>query len=227
MNLRYFLQINRNLLIIKTIIFISFCVLASVVFASKQKADEELAQLLGNINTMQATFKQFTINNRGVQLGQETVGSMVLERPGKFRWEVTLPNKQLIIINKDKLLLYDIDLAQVTKRKMDYKKLGNPAMLLSGNTETLKQVFKIVKLKSLDEKNIWFELRPKGKNSTNNGYQWVRLGFSAGQLSKMRVFDNFDQQSEIQFKNIVVNTKVSSDKFNFVVPSKVDVVDES
>jgi outer membrane lipoprotein carrier protein len=225
MRLKYFLQKYSHSWVGKGTILVFLCLLSSAILAATKKPDDELSQLLNNIRTMQATFKQFIVSRTNTKVGQETIGAMILERPGKFRWEITQPNKQLIIINKNKLLLYDIDLAQVTKRKMDYRKPGNPAMLLSGNTETLKQLFKITKLKSPDRK-IWFELKPKSKSATNSGYQWVRICFEQGRLTRMRILDNFDQQSEINFKNIVVNTKISGYKFKFVIPSDVDVVDE-
>lgn len=215
-----FVQNKCNKLINSFIFLIAFFVTASF---AVQTADDELVQLLNNIHTMQATFKQFMVNNSSI----ETTGLMALERPGKFRWEVRQPNKQLIIINGKQLLLYDVDLAQVVKRKMDYKNPGNPAMLLSGSTETLKQIFKITKLKKPGA-GIWFELKPKKKSNANqnNGYQWIRMCFIAGQLSAMYIFDNLDQQSEILFTNVVLNPKISEDKFIFVVPSKVDVLDE-
>jgi len=211
----------------KFIFFILFCASTAVIAASAQTADDELVQLLNNIHTMQATFKQFIVDDEGMQIGQETTGSMALERPGKFRWEVLRPNKQLIIVNGSKLVLYDADLEQVTKRKMDYKKSGNPATLLSGGAETLKQMFKIIKLKKSGN-DIWFELKPKKKNNSAQAsdYQWIKMRFVVGRLSAMYVFDNLGQQSEIHFANVVLNSKISQNKFVFVVPPKVDVLDE-
>lgn len=215
MNLKY-----RNKIISNTIFFISFC-LPILSFAQSSGSEEELLLMLSNIHTMQATFKQFMTNNSSAI----TIGRTEIERPGKFRWEITQPNKQLIIIDGKQLLIYDIDLAQVTKRKVDYKNPTNPAMLLSGNANTLKQVFKITKLKQSGA-TIWFELKPKNKSNSNNNYQWIRICFIADKLSAMYIFDNFDQQSEIHFANVVINSKISKDKFVLIIPSKVDVVDE-
>ncbi|MEI8055072.1 MAG: outer membrane lipoprotein carrier protein LolA [bacterium] len=198
----------------KFIIFFIFFCASTVTIASDD--ENELVQLLNNIHTMQATFKQLTL-----RAGQETTGYMVLERPGKFRWEVLHPNKQLIIVNGNKFILYDADLEQVTKRKMDYKKPGNPATLLSGSTETLKQMFRVTKLKKPGN-GIWFELKPENKNN----FKWIKMHFIAGQLCTMYVFDNLGQQSEIHFSNIVLNSKIPQSKFVFVVPPKADVLDE-
>jgi outer membrane lipoprotein carrier protein len=165
------------------------------------------------------------VDKKGDQAGEATQGSMILERPGKFRWEVVRPNKQLIIINNNRLLLYDIDLSQITKRKMNYKKQGNPAMLLSSSSETLKQMFAIIKLKKTAGE-IWFELKPKKKENGGSDYQWIKIHFDNKKLRAMYIFDNFEQQSEIHFANVVVNSQIPKNKFEFVVPPKVDVLDE-
>ena len=167
------------------------------------------------------------VNKAGIPVGQKTIGLMMLERPGKFRWEVTQPNKQLIIINADKFLLYDIDLVQVTRRKMDYKNFGNPAMLLSGNTQVLQRMFNIVKLQKSGDK-IWFELRPKKKNTTdqNSNCQWIKMYFVSGKLSAIYILDGLGQKSEINFSGVGLNSKIRQDKFTFVIPPKVDVLDE-
>ncbi len=209
------------------VFFIFFCTSAISMAASIQTADDELAQLLNNIHTMQATFKQLIVNDKGARIGQETTGYMALERPGKFRWEALQPNKQLIIINANKLVFYDVDLEQVTKRKMNYKKPGNPATLLSSNTKTLKQMFKIIKLEKSGD-DIWFELKPEKKNNSaqTSDYQWIKMHFIAGKLADMYVFDNLGQQSKVHFSNVVLNSTISQNKFVFIAPPNVDVLDE-
>ena len=204
------------------IFFVFFCAnTATIAMRGVDKDSDELLLLLNNTRTMQAFFKQSI-----ARINQETTGYMMLERPGKFRWEVLHPNRQLIIVNGNKFVLYDADLEQVTKRKMDYKKPGNPAMLLSGSAETLKQMFKITKLKNKKsgegDKDIWFELKPENKNN----FKWIKMHFINEQLCTMYVFDNLEQQSEIHFSNIVLNANISQSKFVFVAPPKADVLDE-
>ena len=227
MHLKYIIQRGHNSLINCVISFMFFGI-ATISFAvPSQSAGDELVQLLNNIHTMQASFRQVMVNKAGIPVGQKTIGLMMLERPGKFRWEVTQPNKQLIIINADKFLLYDIDLVQVTRRKMDYKNFGNPAMLLSGNTQVLQRMFNIVKLQKSGDK-IWFELRPKKKNTTdqNSNCQWIKMYFVSGKLSAIYILDGLGQKSEINFSGVGLNSKIRQDKFTFVIPPKVDVLDE-
>lgn len=198
---------------------------ASQVAAAITDADE-LAQLLNNFQTMRANFEQSLVNNKGTRIGQKTTGLMMLERPGKFRWEIKQPNKMLIILNKNRSILYDADLAQVVKRKMGYQNPGNPAMLLSSSTEALVKSFKIVKLKT-PGKGTWFELTPKTSHNQENGYQWIKINFINKQLNAMSISDNLGQRTVINFSNVVFNLKIQPKMFLFTPPPNVEVFNES
>ena len=202
-----------------------FFVLASVtiqpLFADTTAACE-LAQLMSNIHTMEAFFEQSLVNQHGSRIGTKTTGKMTLERPGKFRWEITQPNSQLIIINKDKMLSYDPDLSQLTKRKVNINQPGNPAMLLSSPVEILKQSFQIVKLKKSNQE-LWFKLTPKSQKGQGNGYQWLKIGFVQEKLSSMYIFDNLEQTSLISFSNTTFNAEIPDKKFAFTPPPNTEI----
>lgn len=196
--------------------------LQTQIAANPNNAGAELIQLLGNTTTMQADFVQFLVNRAGAEEGKSTYGKMSLERPGKFRWETRSPGKQLLIANNQTVWVYDADLEQATKRKIDYHQPGNPALLLSGTTDTLQKTFKITKL-NMPGVGEWFELQPK---STNNIYQWIKVHFVDGKIVAMLIADNLGQQSEILFENISLNQPLANALFNFTPPRGTDVVGE-
>ena len=208
-----------------TKIIFSICFFISTQHAiAATTAANELAQLLNNTHTMQAKFEQFSINRSGARMGQKTTGSMMLERPGKFRWEITQPNKQLIIVNKNRTYLYDADLEQVVKRKVDYNNPSNPAMLLSSPVESMMLSFKINK-ENKPRQDSWFELKPKKQRNKETGYQWIKIHFVNGQLNAMIIADNLDQKSQINFTNVVVNSQIPAKMFIFTPPPNTDVFD--
>lgn len=183
---------------------------------------DRLAEMLSNVNSMQADFEQNIITKSGQATNEPTIGKMSLLRPGKFRWETTSPMKQLIIADGKYVWVYDADLEQVTKNKIDYHQPGNPAMLLSGSVTALQKTFTVNVI--LDETDSsWFQLNPKSKN---NMYQWIKLHFTNGKITEMFMADNLGQQSEIQFKNIKMNQTLSNSLFTFKPPKNVDVITE-
>lgn len=183
---------------------------------------DELKTLLNNIQTMQATFEQSSINSKGSKIGEKTVGSMALKRPGKFRWDTTKTNKQLLIISENRSLLYDADLEQVIKRKMDSRNPGNPATLLSSNTDSLAQSFKIAKLQKPDV-GTWFRLTPKTKNNRETGYQWIKIHFINGQLNAMQIENNLGQKTVVTFSNIVFNAPLPTKTFILAPPPNTEM----
>ncbi len=205
------------------IFFPLLLIIFQTVFADTTATDE-LAVLMDNIRTMQATFIQSLVNQSGARIGTKTTGKMAVARPGKFRWEITKPHDQLIIINNNKMISYDPDLSQITNRKVNVNQPGNPAMLLSSPVESLKQSFQIIKLKKSDEK-LWFKLTPKKTKGQASGYQWIKIGFIDNKLNAMYIFDNLDQTSLISFSNIEQNAEISPKNFTFTPPPNSEVFD--
>ena len=187
------------------------------------QANNELIQLLSNMRTLQASFQQFVVDKTGAPSGPKTLGTVFLERPGKLRWEITQPNKQLILITANKFLLYDVDLAQVTRREITKDNYNNPALLLYSKPQVLEQLFVIREQRT--KNGIWFELFPKKRTENMSGYRSFKFHFVAGQLKAIDILDNLGQCSKIYFTNIVLNARVASSKFIFTVPPKVDILD--
>ncbi len=200
-------------------IFLFF--LPFVAFAADDTS--RLAEMLDKVNSMQADFEQNMLTKSASGVNQPTIGKMYLERPGKFRWETSSPMKQLIIADGKYSWIYDKDLEQVTKNKIDYHQAGNPAMLLSGSITALQNVFNVAVLSESNNANdIWFQLKPKAKN---NMYHWIKLYFVANEISEMLMSDNLGQQSRIQFHNVKLNQNLPASLFTFKPPKNVDVIE--
>lgn len=225
---------NSNKLILKAIFFACFSVFlffSSTIFAADKniaknaeknnaQATSQLTTILDKTHAMQADFEQFATSKSKKQ-HEQSHGQMALSRPGKFRWETKAPSQQLIIANDNLVWMYDKDLEQVTKNKVDYKQPGNPAMLLSGTSDTLKNTFNVTKL-NMPGVGVWFELQPK---SSNNLYQWIKLHFVDDKLIAMYMADNLGQKSEFQFQNIQINPNLDDSLFKFTPPKGVDIVE--
>jgi outer membrane lipoprotein carrier protein len=178
-------------------------------------ASQNLTTILNSTHTMQANFTQLT----GTQSNSiRTTGKMSLERPGKFRWEIISPNKQLIVANGKTLWIYDPDLLQVNKQRID-SQTNNPAMLLSGTID-LAKTFRIQQLAATGNKI--FVLMPR--NTQSSIFQKVQLTFNGDELQKMEIIDNLGQKSVISFSEIALNSVLNQGLFAFKIPPNVDVI---
>lgn len=203
------------------IVLIFFLFQTVTVYA--ESATNSLIMLLGVMQSMQADFTQKITDGRGKVL-QQANGSMWLKRPGKFRWDVTRPLRQLIIANDTRLWVYDPDLQQVTIRSITREIGSTPALLLSDPNHALESNFN-VSYASFDTKTQWFLLKPKDRNSM---FAYIKLGFDKQFFIRGMVLqDNLGHVTSIRFNNVVVNAPVSTTLFNFRPPAKVDVIDET
>ena len=186
---------------------------------SQQAAEMQLSQLLSGLKTMQANFTQNSYDIHGKIL-QKSTGTMALQRPGKFRWNIKTPHKQMYIADGTYLWTYDAALAQATKQRLNPAKNNNPASLLSGSVASLQQRFYVTETGNT-KTGQWFQLKPKAKNDL---FRYIELHFQNNQLNEMKLSDNLGQLSTFIFSNIQINTNLDQKLFQFAPPKAVDVI---
>lgn len=207
---------------IRLMISILFLCISCCSYA-KETAQEELFNILSSFSSMSADFSTKAVHkHEKSKFTQRLTGKMVLLRPGKFKWEIEHPDKQLIIADGKNIWIYDADLAQVMKRKIDYRNLGIPAVLLSDSIPSLKKAFVIKKSPKSTEKDKLFSLKCKSSNDT---YQLVKLHFQNGKFVMMNIIDNLGQENEVHFSNIKTNIKLPKNAFQFKPAKNVDVIE--
>ena len=95
-------------------------------------------EFLDGTRSARAAFEQKVYDRNG-QSVQETKGSFVFQRPGKFRWVYDKPADQVIVGDGKRVWIYDRQLNQVTVRKMEAALGSTPAALLAGGTGVEKR----------------------------------------------------------------------------------------
>jgi outer membrane lipoprotein carrier protein len=196
-------------------LLLMLCIVASLADAATLA---RLRAFVRETQTMHASFTQAVYDGNGRQVAQAS-GEFSIARPGRFRWMVEKPYKQLLVGDGDRVWIYDQDLNQVISRKSD-RALGNtPAALLSGREE-VEAAFEWRDLPAADDLE-WLGATPKDKESA---FKEVRLGFDASGLVALDVFDNFGQRTMIRLSKLERNPKLSPDLFRFTPPPGADVV---
>ncbi len=180
---------------------------------------EQLETFLHSLNSFEAAFAQRLTDEDG-RLIEDSEGHFYLHRPGKFRWEYTLPYAQSIIADGERLWIYDMDLEQVTVHPLKTALSNTPARLLSGDL-TVDDEFLVEELGEINGVN-WVALQPK---QTDGQFAAIRLGFDQDGLKVMAVADNFGQVTRITFLDAKRNQQVDLAQFDFVPPAGVDVID--
>ncbi len=181
---------------------------------------DKLHRFLETTKTLRADFAQIVVAKNGKR-PQQSVGVMMISRPGKFRWQIDKPYSQLLVGDGEKIWIYDPDLRQVTVKKMDAALGSTPAALLVGGNSLEKNF----NLRELGEREgmEWLEATPK---SPDSGFEKLHLGFSGDDLKSMELFDNFGQTTSLAFANVQRNPSLPAANFRFVPPAGADVIGE-
>ncbi len=193
--------------------------LSLVSLAAHASAVDKLKTFISSTRSGAADFTQTVLNKKGVRL-QQSSGTMQFVRPGKFRWVYQKPYEQLIIGDGTRFWMYDVDLSQVTVKKLDAALGSSPAALLSGNNE-IERGFE---LKEAGERDglEWLEATPK---SPDTSFEKIRMAFDAqSDLVVMELRDNFGQNTVLRFSNMKRNPQLSPQLFTFTPPKGADVL---
>ena len=157
------------------------CVMALLLLSpAAQAADTALDRFLSGLETWSAAFSQSVTDARGKALSRGE-GSLVIVRPGKFRWELKAQDAsqpgQLLVADGRNLWFLDRDLDQVTVKPQGAALSQTPAMLLSG-TGSVREAFE-VSADGRSEGLDWVKALPHQKDAD---FRVARFGFEGGEL---------------------------------------------
>lgn len=181
---------------------------------------DDLNQKLQNFQTLSANFTQQVKSDDGTVL-QTSQGDIEIKRPGLFRWNVIKPMQQLIVTDGKIAWISEPDLQQVTKQKLNNNIGQTPLLLLTGNNEVLKQGYDIQLLSANNQQQVY---RLMSKNSDDN-FHYIDITFKQNVPAQLKLYNNLGQVTTITFQNVKLNPSLSSQQFQFKVPSGVDVID--
>jgi len=184
-------------------------------------AVEKLKTFIAATRSAQANFTQEALDQNGKRI-QSASGIMQFQRPGKFRWSYQKPYEQLIVGDGAKFWLYDVDLNQVTVKKLDAALGSSPAALLSGNNEIERDF--ILKENGNRDGLEWLQASPKGQDTTFNN---ILMAFNPqSELVVMELIDMFGHKTVLRFSAMQHNPKFSEQPFKFTPPKGADVLGE-
>lgn len=192
-----------------------------VAFEAQAGAIEKLQTFVAATRSAQANFTQEVQDKNGKRI-QSASGTMQFERPGKFRWVYKKPYEQIMVGDGKKFWMYDVDLNQVTVKKLDAALGSSPAALLSGSNEIERDF--VLKDTDAREGLEWLQATPK---SAESSFQKILMAFNAkSELVVMELHDAFGHQTVLHFSELKNNPSLGAQQFKFVPPKGADVLGE-
>jgi outer membrane lipoprotein carrier protein len=180
---------------------------------------EKLKEFIAHTHSAEANFTQVVQDQNGKRM-QSAAGLMQFQRPGKFRWTYQKPYEQIIVGDGAKFWLYDVDLNQVTVKKLDAALGSSPAALLSGNNE-IERGF-ILKENGNRDGLDWLQASAKTQEGS---FGKILMAFNKeAELVIMELNDAFDHKTILRFTHMQHNPKIPAQQFQFTPPKGADVL---
>ena len=154
-----------------------------------------------------------------------STGTFEFLRPNRFKFLYKKPFEQSIVSDGQTLWLHDVDLNQVTARKLAQVLNGTPAAVIAAAAD-LKGLQADFTLMPLPEKAglQWVKAVPKTKEGQ---LQSITVGVKSTdrgtELAALEILDSFGQLSVMTFSQFEVNPAVSASSFQFKPPAGADV----
>ena len=208
---------KRTIVVLTRTILFCFCCFFSYHSLATGGA-ERLDRYLATVKGIEAYFTQ-TLFDEDLNILEHAKGSVLLQRPGQFRWDYQRPYPQSIVSNGKLLWVYDSELSQVTVTNIDDSVENSPSILLTSDAP-VESNFQVKEVTGLDG-TIWIELTPRSRDST---YVRIRIAFWEDELRDMELLDHFGQITQFRFELVNKNESIRDSEFNFIPPEGVDVV---
>ena len=152
-------------------------------------------------------------------------GSFEFLRPNRFKFLYKKPFEQAIVSDGQTLWLHDMDLNQVTARRLAQVLNGTPAAVIAAAAD-LKGLQADFTLSALPEKAglQWVQAVPKTKEGQ---LQSITVGLKTtdrgNELAALEILDSFGQLSVMTFSRFEVNPVVAAASFQFKPPAGADI----
>lgn len=181
-------------------------------------ARDDLNAFTKGLKGLDGQFSQQVFDVRGKQK-EASSGRVAVSTPRLFRWEYTRPYVQLIVADGKTVWVVDPDLDQATRRPQGPEEANSPLAILL-EPARLERDFTV---KDGGTRNgvSWLDIAPR---SADAGFKTARLGFSAGQLSRLEYVDALGQRTAIAFSGWKRNPAFAAGTFVYVPGKGVDVI---
>ena len=189
---------------------------------------KELENFVKNTKSGRASFTQaVTSPAKDGQTPRVKTSSGTFEflRPNRFKFLYKKPFEQSIVSDGQTLWLHDVDLNQVTARKLAQVLNGTPAAVIAAAAD-LKGLEADFTLTPLPAKAglQWVQAVPKTKEGQ---LQSITVGIkttaNGSELGALEILDSFGQRSVMTFSQFEINPALASTSFQFKPPAGADV----
>lgn len=160
---------------------------------------------------------------KAMEITDSASGKAFFKRPDKMRWEYEMPDRQTIITNGHTLWIYRPEDNQVMVGKApSFFEDGKGFSFLS-DMESVKKKFRILLEKKAEDDIHVLKLLPREKTfDVSVVYLFVLP--KTFEVIKIVTYNSYEDETQIEFRDIVFKQKLDESLFNFNIPQGIEVL---
>lgn len=175
------------------------------------------------VETLKADFVQVS-RSMAMGEGEKQRGKIQLMRPRMMRWDFTQPEARLFVTDGSTMWVYSPSEKQVFVTEDLGADNGGVEQLLS-TLENLEEFFNValINAPTVGERRVHvLELTPR----TPGAFKRLRIELTRGkyELERLIIVDAYDNETEMTFTNLKLNTPLAKGEFTFQAPAGTQVV---
>jgi outer membrane lipoprotein carrier protein len=187
--------------------------------------DELLSTIQARYDAIESIHADFEQRSRVAALGRDerSRGSVVVERPGRMRWEYRSPEPSVIVVDGESVRIYSpkdrkLQIAPLSPHAISPTALG----FLLGESD-LRETFRAERLEAPDPKELWLRLVPREEAAFQ--HLELRLDAAGFGLRGSLLVDLFGNRTELLFHDLRYDGEIAPDAFRIHVPDGTEVID--
>ncbi|HVV73606.1 MAG TPA: outer membrane lipoprotein chaperone LolA, partial [Verrucomicrobiae bacterium] len=197
--------------------------LAAPASAASPGVDALLKKIEKRYNHAQSLKLDFSETYAGARSPvQKEAGVLYLRKPGRMRWEYTMPAGKLYISDGKNILVYTPGDRQAEKGRLkESEDMHAPIAFLLGKLDFSKE-FRSFETR-VEGSDTWIVAEPKSENLA-----WSKAAFLAtsdGEIHRVRITGQDQSTLEFTFSNEQLNAPVTPALFTFNPPPGVEIVE--
>jgi outer membrane lipoprotein carrier protein len=199
------------------------CSFVLVAGAQAQSAQEIAARVEGHYNHLHSLRVFFTESYHGMGMNREESGTLMLEKPGKMRWEYSQPAGKLFVMDGQYAYSYapgDGQIQRIPAKALD--DMRSPLRLLLGRTRLTKE---LVGLTATPAGNGLWRLSGSPAAGEKRVESVALLADATGAIASLEIHQSDGAVTSFEFKSEQPNARIEEKAFHMQAPVGIPIVD--
>ncbi len=154
---------------------------------------------------------------------ERSSGSVLIQRPGRMRWEYRQPEARVIAVDGEVVRIYAPSDRQLQVAPLGQGGLSPTALDFLLGRGSLRGNFQAERLEAVGGDAVGLRLRPRGDSGFDTLELWVAP--ETHQIRASVLTDLFGNRTHIRFNEVRENSGVEEGAFTVSVPEGTDVID--